>query len=200
MPFDRDPADEAFVLERDDLILTRAAADDAQEAFNLLWHPEMTFLDNQYKPPSVAKQADSFEALQGNSHIDDGRRFQWVARRRDTGALVAVVVGELDRKTSLEVVRKQDGSAGDIVPVETRVIEATAYVHPDHQEARGRYWGSKSASLVYQFGRDQFGCTIRRAKIRLTNEKSRRRAEAGGLTLVQSGDQPGYGIWEGPLS
>jgi hypothetical protein len=199
MPFGPDPVAGAFVLERHDLVLTRAAAEDAQETYDLLWHPEMTFLDDEDKPPSVAAQADSFKALRESSHVAGGRRFQWTARRRDSGALVALAVGELDSSTSLTVVREDDGTAGDVVPVETRIIEVTVYVHPDHQEAKGSHWGSKSAGLVFQFGRDHFGCTVRRAKIRLTNEKSRRRAEAGGLTLVRSGDPPGYGIWEGPI-
>lgn len=200
MPFGPDPAPEAFTLERHDLILTRAAAADAQEAFDLLWHPAMTFVEDDVKPPSVAAGAESFERLRLDSQVDGVRRFQWVARRKDSGVLVALAVGELDSNVSLQLQRKEDGNPGDIVQVENRIIEATVYVHPEHQEEKGSYWGTKAADLVYKFGRLQFECNVRRAKILLTNTKSQRRAETTGRMVKQSsGDPPGYGIWEGPF-
>jgi hypothetical protein len=85
-----------------------------------------------------------------------------------------------------------------MIQEEVRVAEATVYVHPDHQEEKGNYWGSKSASLVWRFSGDYFDCALRRGKIRLDNWKSQRRAESWGMEKVRSGDPPGYGIWEGP--
>lgn len=199
MPYYDEPPEGAFTLESDDLIMALVTDDDAPEAFDLMWHPQMTYLEQDHKPTSVIDLRTSFHEIRHRTNNNaDFRRYQWTARLKDTGALVALVTADLDTQITLRTETGPAGAhTGDIVQEEVRVVERTVYVHPDYQGS-GKYFGTNAVNLASKFARERFGCSIRRSKILLDNARSRRRAETNGMVLVRTGDPPGYGIWEAP--
>ena len=199
MPFAAEPSDDDLAMDSDQLHIQPVTPDDAAEAFDLLTHPDLTFVADGQRPENPEILAKDYELAQGRVHnTEDFRLYRFAARLKDTNELAAIVTLGLDIEATLQTQRDEAGKPVGVSSAEVRVAEATVYVHPDHQET-GRRLGSEAVAAVQGIARDQFSCTVRRAQISLANEKSQTLAEASGMHRARPGDD-GYAVWEGPLT
>lgn len=168
MTFER-TADTEIRTER--LTLREAADSDAQEAYELITHPKMRFVD--IVPESPDHMRASIERGRSEGAEPNLIHHEWAVRSNSDDTLVAFASCNAMRRGGLEVV------AGEAREVEHRAVEPTIYVHPDHQ---GQGYGPEAIEAIEQFAVQHYGVTESRPKIDPSNEKSRTKTAQRGAT------------------
>lgn len=170
-----------LVIETDHLVMRPSREADADEAFDLLTHPDLQFVDPALAPRDVEDMRRSIAS--GRAGIgrneDDLIHHEWTVRTKSDGELVALASCEVMRKGELVPIDDERGKR--VEPREVRAVEPTIYVHPGHQ---GHGYGPEAVAAVELFAHREYGATESLPKIDPSNKRSRRKAAERGATRV----------------
>lgn len=179
MAFLGEPTVEDLVLDGDGLRIRLVSPDDAEDAYNLLTHPDLANLPGPV-PEQPADYADFAAGIQDRTaNTEDFRLYAWSVRIAESGELVGLITASIDA-----------------VSPDYRPVELTAYFHPEHQ---GKKYFSKSSRRVLGFAHHRFVATHQLAMIHESNEIVAAMADAAGLVKQPGQSVDGYETWIAPL-
>jgi RimJ/RimL family protein N-acetyltransferase len=184
MPFIGEPTNDQLTFDTDRLVVRPIEPGDGEDAYELLTHGALEFMDPTLIPPSPRAYDKFAQRIQDRVGNDQTfRLYQWSLRLKESDVLVGLVSAELRRGDRL---RLEDS------PLEVREFEVTAYIHPDHQHLG---YASEANIAISGFVEPEFEVNRRVAKIRHDNvDVQRKAASAGGEKLVGQ-TQQGYETW-----
>ena len=187
--YEGEPTVDELAFETERLHAALVSGGDAAEAYALLNHPRLDFLDPEFRPASADAFAAFAQRVQDRTEKHpDARLYQWALRLKSTGALVGLLTGQL----TIEAELRPRGQA----PLEHRTVETTAYIHPDHQDVGH---ASEAGDQMRARLKTLFGLDRQVVRIRWDNERARRRAAKRRLVKQPGMTPQGYETWVGDL-
>lgn len=177
-------SEEDRTLKTERLILAPATEDDAEEAFELVTHSELTFIARDRLPTTPDDMRSSIvRTRSGEMNSDELLHHEWMVRRQSDQVLIALASCNVMRKFDLAPVSRE--GEGEAESLEVRAVEPTVYVHPSHQ---GHGYGPEAVAAIEVFAHQRYGAIESLPKIDPSNERARDRArEAGAEQLLPAG-------------
>ncbi len=184
MTFSGEPSNDDLTFETERLIIRPIRPDDSTEAYALLTHQELKFMDPRFVPPDAEAYAAFAQRMQEREeNCETHRLYQWALRLKSTGELVGLISAELNLENRLQ-------ASGP--PLEVRELETTAYIHPDHQHVG---FATEADATLSVFVESRFEVNRRIAKIRHDNTEVQSKASASGAKKLSGQTPQGYETW-----
>lgn len=184
MPFNGEPTDDELTFATERLTVRPIAPDDAEDAYALLNHPALEFLDPNFIPETAKAYAEFAERAQTRTDNDEQfRLYQWALRLNGSGEMVGLMSADL---------RCSDRLRLQAAPVEVREMETTAYIHPDHQH---NGYAPEADAAISAFIEPRFEVNRRVAQIRHDNTGVQSKVKEEGAEKLPGQTQHGYETW-----